>query len=768
MRRGSLVAALALAVSCRCGGSDGATNLEDFVDETYEGSGDPQLPGIERVDEDLAEELAEALADKGTGYEPRTEHSGADGAPTYTNRLIRQTSPYLLQHAHNPVNWFSWGAQAFARARAEGKPVLLSVGYSTCHWCHVMERESFEDEAIAALINEHFIPIKVDREERPDVDAIYMTAVQLLTGRGGWPMTVVMTPEGQPFFAGTYFPARDGDRGASKGFESILRELAAAYANDREDVVADAERVSRRIQELSAPRPAGDVPPESLVGATARHLMRGFDPHHGGWGRAPKFPQPSRLGLLARYARRSGDEEAKRQVARTLHAMADGGIRDHVGGGFHRYSTDGRWLVPHFEKMLYDNAQLAVAYLEGWQLTGEARLLAVARQTLAYMGREMRSPDGGFYSATDADSPTPSGEREEGWFFTWTPRELETVLGAQEAAWVGQLHGVTPQGNFEGRNILFLPAGQIGDEADRVRLRAAHAELAGARARRPPPLRDDKVLTAWNGLAISAFARGALATGDAALGAIAAEAAGHLLRTAVDSDGRLLRTAGGEARAYLADHAFFIRGLLDLHEATGMTRWLLEARELQEAQDELFGDEVGGYWMTAADAETLLVRDKPIDDGALPSGNGIAADNLLRLAELSGDAAFRQRAERLFAAFAAPLRERSLGSLRLLQSLDRLHDTAREIVIVHDGDRTKAEPLLAVIRGTFLPNRVLVVIGEREAALLVHSLPLVSGKAVVGDSGATAYVCEQGRCERPTSDPAVLAQQLAGVKVYAD
>ncbi|MBO6939363.1 MAG: thioredoxin domain-containing protein [Deltaproteobacteria bacterium] len=723
---------------------------------------DPAVPGVD-ADEALVARLTEALEAKGEDYEPRTEHLEADGSPTYTNRLILEGSPYLLQHAHNPVNWFAWGDEAFERAKALDRPVFLSVGYSTCHWCHVMERESFEDEEIARFINEHFVPIKVDREERPDVDSLYMTAVQLLTRRGGWPMTVVMTPEGEPFFGGTYFPARDGDRGAHRGFLSILRQLSTAYAENRDEVLEDAARVSQRMQEVSRPRPPADVPGEALIAQTSRQLMRGFDPRHGGWGRAPKFPQPSRLGLLLRFARRSGDADAREQVTKTLHAMADGGLRDHVGGGFHRYSTDAHWLVPHFEKMLYDNAQLVVAYLEGWQLTGEARFREVALETLRYLLREMQAPAGGFYSATDADSPTPSGEREEGWFFTWTPDELAAVLPAEDAEWLGEVHGVTPRGNFEGRSILFLPNGPTDDPA---RLEAAHQKLYAARADRPPPLRDDKVVTSWNGLTISAFARGALATGDDSLAAVGIRAADHALRVAVDADGRLVRRVlGGDARqrAFLEDYAFLIRGLLDLHEATGETRWLTEARRLQAEQDRLFGDEAGGYWRSPSDGEALLLRDKPGDDGAIPSGNAIAADNLLRLAALGEDAELQQRAERLFAAFGADLTERALGATRMLQSLDRLHDTAREVVIVHEGDRSKAEPLLAVLRRTFLPNRVLLVVSESEATALAASVPLLEGKRVMGE-GATAYVCERGRCERPTNDPAVFAEQLAQVR----
>ena len=750
-------------------------------------SSDPDVPGV-RAEAELVARLQAALEAKGAEYEPRTHHLAADGSPTYTNRLILESSPYLLQHAHNPVNWHPWGDEAFERARREGKPVFLSVGYSTCHWCHVMERESFEDVEIATFLNQHFVPIKVDREERPDVDELYMTAVQMLTGRGGWPMTVVMTPHGEPFFGGTYFPPRDGARGARRGFLSILRELAARYREQPGEVVAEAQALSQRIQSVTAPRPPGDVPGPDVIPRSVSAIARGYDRRFGGFGRAPKFPQPSRLGLLLRHQRRAPDERLLAMAVHTFDAMARGGMYDQIGGGFHRYSTDPKWLVPHFEKMLYDNAQLAVSYVEAWQTTGDARHARIATEVLDYVTREMTAPSGGFYSATDADSPVPdghpgAGHREEGWFFTWTPDEVEAVIGADDAEALNDFWDITELGNFEGRSIAWVPR-PLEEVAAEQQLRAeelqaivarARPRLYEVRARRPPPLRDDKVLTAWSGLMISAFARAGLALGRDDYVRTGARAAEFLLEHLRDEDGRLMRSwlgepgAGGRARhrAYLDDYAALIRALLDLHEATGTLRWVEEALRLQAELDAHFGHEGprgGGYWMTADDAEELLARDKPSSDGALPSGNALAADNLLRLAELTQDDALRTRAERLFAAFSDPLRRRGPGMTRMLAALDRYHDLAREIVIV--GAPDARQPLLDVVRRTFLPNRVLCQLAPDEVPLQAERLPIVAGKALLPGTGATAYVCERGRCELPTADPAVLASQLAAVRGY--
>jgi uncharacterized protein YyaL (SSP411 family) len=418
--------------------------------------GDPDLPGVARPNDALVAHLRSALETKPAGYEPRTEHHEANGAPTYTNRLVLETSPYLLQHAHNPVNWHPWGDDAFERARRENKPVLLSIGYSTCHWCHVMERESFEDVEIATFMNQHFVSIKVDREERPDLDDVYMQAVQMMTGGGGWPMTLALTPDREPFFGGTYFPPRDGVRGARQGFLTILRDLAAAYARDPAHVADQARQLSARMRDLARSSPPAGMPGAQAIYLAASRLARAFDPEWGGFGRAPKFPQPSAHELLLRYFRRTNDAQALQITLLTLEKMAAGGIYDHVGGGFHRYATDRAWMVPHFEKMLYDNAQLAVLYLDAYQITHRDDFARVVRETLDYVAREMTSPKGAFFSATDADSEKPDGEHEEGWFFTWTAAEIDALVGAERARLVRAYYGVTEAGNFEGRNILHV------------------------------------------------------------------------------------------------------------------------------------------------------------------------------------------------------------------------------------------------------------------------------------------------------------------------
>jgi len=732
-------------------------------------SGEPPLPGVREVDDALAAELATALEAKGDTYRPRTHHLEASGAPTYTNRLIRETSPYLLQHAHNPVSWYPWGEEAFARARERGVPVFLSVGYSTCHWCHVMERESFEDVEIATYLNEHFVAIKVDREERPDIDEIYMTAVQMMTRRGGWPMTVVMTPEGEPFFGGTYFPARDGDRGAPRGFLSILQQLARVYAEEPDRVVASAREISRHIQEATAPRPPGDVPAAALIERAARQIEGGFDPEWGGFGRAPKFPQPSRIDLVLRHAWRSDDSEVREMVATTLTKMASGGLFDQVGGGFHRYSTDRRWLVPHFEKMLYDNAQLVSSYLDAAQLTGRVDFREVARRTLDYVAREMTSPSGGFYSATDADSPDPEdpSRQEEGLFFTWTEAELREVLG-EDAPIAEALYGIEASGNFEGRSIptRWSAEREVASalEMDLDALRDAELRIRGrlydARRERLPPLRDEKILTSWNGLMISAFARGALVLGDEAYTAQAERAARFLLESHRDGEGRLLRSSlDGEAgrRAFLTDYAFLVGGLLDLAEVAGPS-WVGEARRLQEELDAHFAAEGGGYWMTADDAEALLTREKPGSDGAVPSGNSVALRNLLRLWALTGEERYRAAATDLLRAFATELERFAPGMTRMLGGLDAYHGVIREVVVV-ESEPGAGDPLMAVLQRTFLPDRVVIRVAADEVERAAEEVPLLEGKGVLRGR-ATAFVCERGRCELPTDDPAVFEEQL--------
>jgi len=744
---------------------------------------DPDLPGVAVRGAALIAQLKAALAAKGPEYRPRTRHLLPDGAPRYVNRLIREQSPYLLQHAHNPVDWYPWCDEAFARARAEGKPVLLSIGYSTCHWCHVMEHESFEDETIATFINQHFVAIKVDREERPDLDGVYMTAVQLLIGRGGWPMTLVLTPSREPFFGGTYFPARDGDRGAKRGFLSILRQLADDYASDREQVVGRAREISARVAESARSSTPVGMPSPSLIRSVASQLARSFDPAEGGFGGAPKFPQPALLELLLRHQRRTGDAQSLRMVVTTLEKMAAGGIHDQVGGGFHRYSVDARWLVPHFEKMLYDNAQLANVYLAAYQVTGRDDFAAVARDTLLYLGREMTDAGGGLYAASDADSPAPSGHAEEGLFFTWTPGELQLALGPADAAVAGAYYGVTAGGNFEGRSILHRErsdervAAELGMPVARLRatLDAARERLYGVRAARAAPARDDKIVASFNGLAISAFARGAFVLGDLELLGRAERAADFALQTLRGSDGRLRRRCVGghcAGHAFLDDYAFLIAGLLDLFEARADPRWLREALALQAVLDASYADDAhGGYFVTADGDAPPLMREKPSDDGAEPSGNSVELENLLRLHQLTADDRYRVRAELGLAAFGNELLRSPSGHARMLCALDRFLDRPKEILIVAPVSASEAskksagpQPLLAALRARYLPNHSVVVAEEGPALdALARLVPGLSGKVAL-HGRPTAYACEQGRCDLPTSEPAVLAKQLASVE----
>jgi hypothetical protein len=730
------------------------------------------LPGAPARDPDLVRALRDRWEKRPSSYEPRTRHRDADGRPMYTNRLFLTSSPYLLQHAHNPVDWYPWGDEAFEQARKLGRPVLLSIGYSTCHWCHVMEEESFEDEEIAALINARYIAIKVDREERPDVDAIYMTAVQALTGGGGWPLNVWLTPDREPFYGGTYFPARDGDRGMRTGFLTLLGRIRRAYDERPAEVAQSASALTARIRDSLTPGAAREGPPEAKVlDAAVRSYAARFDDTHGGTQGAPKFPSHLPIRLLLRHHRRTGSQRSLTMATLTLDRMAAGGMYDHVAGGFHRYSTDSQWLVPHFEKMLYDNALLAVAYLEAYQVTGNAEFARVAGEILRYVERDMTSPEGAFYSATDADSLTPGGRREEGGYFTWTPAEIDAALDADQARLVTAYYAVTPGGNFEGRNILHAPrsldqvAAGLGMTAERARavLDSARERLYQVRARRPAPLRDEKILAAWNGLMISAYARGALVLDERRYAEIAARAADFVLAR-MRAGGRLRRShvdGRAEHNAYLDDYAFVIAGLLDVHEATSDPRWLREAISLDRTLELHYEDrESGGYFRTSDDHETLLAREKPGYDGAEPSGNSVQALNLLRLHELTTADSYRRRAERTLGAFAGALERGPMALSEMLVALDFHTDTPKEILIVVPRRRSEAEPFLAELRRIYLPNRVLAVAGEgadlTEQAKLV---PLLQGKRARGGK-ATAYVCENRVCALPAVDPEVFARQL--------
>jgi len=734
------------------------------------------LPGAPPLDAQLVDRLKAAWEARDPTYKPRTRHLNPDGSAQYTNRLFLESSPYLLQHAHNPLNWYPWGDEAFDTARKLGRPVLLSVGYSTCHWCHVMEEESFDDEEIARYLNEHYIAIKVDREERPDIDAIYMNAVQTMTGHGGWPMTVWLTPDRKPFYGGTYFPARDGDRGARVGFLTLLQKLKTVYDQEPERVVQSATELAHIIQGNLAPGSGGaGLPDTQALQVVIDTYRQRFDSTSGGIQGAPKFPSSLPIRLLLRHYRRTGDQQSLTMATLTLEKMAAGGMYDHVGGGFHRYSTDAQWLVPHFEKMLYDNALLVMAYLEGYQVTGREDFAQVAREILRYVERDMTVPAGAFYSATDADSLAPSGQREEGWFFAWTPAEIEAILGKERARIVTTYYTVTKEGNFEGRNILHTPkpldtvAVDLNLPPEKVHtvIQETKDLLYNARAKRPSPLRDEKILTAWNGLMISAHAQAALVLSDARYADRAGRAADFVL-TKMRKNGRLLRSyMGGQARhdGYLDDYAFLIAGLLDLYEATGNPRWLKEAVALDKVLEDHYEDkQAGGFFMTSNDHEALLAREKPSYDGAEPSGNSVQALNLLRLHEFTTEDRYRVRAEKALQAFGEILKRAPAAVSELLLAVDYHLDTPKEIVIVTPKSRAEAEPFLAKLGTIFLPNRIVAVVPEgEELAAQAKLIPLIEGK-VAQTGKATAYVCEKKVCALPTSDPAIFAKQISQVR----
>ena len=726
-------------------------------------------PGAEPFDSELRQQIADAVARRGPSYQPRTRHLEPDGTAKFTNRLILETSPYLVMHAHNPVDWYAWGEAAFEKARLQNKPIFLSIGYSTCHWCHVMEEESFEDEEIAGILNRFFVPIKVDREERPDLDSIYMAAVQRMTGSGGWPMTVFLLPDRRPFFGGTYFPPRDGIRGGGVGLLTILERLRTAYRADPGQLMQHATRLVAELERMAVPA-GGALPGLEAIRTAVAELAASFDRGWGGFGAAPKFPRPAALELLLRHHRRTGDAGSLELVTRTLERMASGGIYDQIGGGFHRYTVDAKWRIPHFEKMLYDNAQLVLIYLGAYQVTRREDFAQVARETLDYILREMTSPEGGFYSATDADS-----EGVEGTYFVWSAREIDQVVGAERGRIVREYFDVTVGGSFEGgKNVLWRPlalvdvAARLGQEPEAVRSAVAEARprLLAARSKRIPPLTDRKILVGWNGLMISAMARAALVLDEPRYRDAARTAASDLLARA-RGKGRLRHEASAPGDAFLDDYAFLEAGLLDLHEADPDLRWLREAIALQHELDAAFSDATGGgYFFTANHHEKLMTREKPDHDDALPAGNSIAASNLLRLYQVTSDDRYRLRAEGTFRAFGSTLARTPSALPAMLVALDFHLDQPKQVVIVSPNG-VEPTDLLARVRKVFVPNRVLlrVVEGDSQRALAASS-PLVEGKVARGGK-PTAYVCVGTYCEQPTSDPDVLERQLAKVEPLA-
>jgi uncharacterized protein YyaL (SSP411 family) len=677
------------------------------------------------------------------------------------NRLAQEASPYLLQHAHNPVDWFPWDEAAFARAAAEDKPIFLSIGYSTCHWCHVMERECFERDAIAALLNEHFVSIKVDREERPDVDKLYMTFVQSSTGGGGWPLNVFLTPERKPFFGGTYFPP--DNRHGRASFPQVLQRLAELWQSKRADILQSAEGIATHLRGLADAGAAepGILLSRQVVERAAKVLMDSYEPRHGGFGGAPKFPQPSIPALVLRHGAATGNLDAVRMVLHTCERMAAGGIHDQLGGGFARYAVDDEWLVPHFEKMLYDNAQLANLFLEAWLVSGEARHADTVRDILDYVLRDMTHPEGGFFSAEDADS-----EGHEGKFYCWTRAELAELLTLEEFTVAGRYFGATEEGNFTdhshpaplaGQNVLSVVAPSL-TAAEESLLAAAKARLLAARARRVRPLRDDKVLVSWNGLMLSAFARAGIALDEPRYLAAARNNTGFIRQHLFATNGQAVtlhhrwRNGQRDAVELLEAYAFFAAGLMDLYEATLEPGHLEFAVTLAETMVARFFDaEGGGFWQSPAAATDLIARMKDDYDGAEPSGNSIAVMTLLRLAATTGRADLRAPAEATLRAFADRMQRAPQAVPGMLAALDFWLAPLRRVVIAGDPTSALSRALVRAVHRVYQPNKVILgTAGPVEA--FARTLP-------DGDP-PLAYVCTGTTCQAPTADPAVLRAGL--------
>jgi uncharacterized protein YyaL (SSP411 family) len=718
-------------------------------------------------------------------------HIAAEPAPgisQHTNRLSHEKSPYLLQHAHNPVDWYPWGEEAFAKARRENKPIFLSIGYSTCHWCHVMAHESFEDKDTAAIMNREFVNIKVDREERPDVDRVYMTFVQATTGGGGWPMSVWLTPNLQPFVGGTYFPPED--RYGQPGFKKVLERIAAAWKENHEKITEQGASIVDALRKAQAAQP--DSPDKidiNILEKAYEQISSNFDAREGGFGNAPKFPRPVTLNFLSRfYARDPKSDSGKRALETnlvTLRKMAAGGMHDHLGGGFHRYSVDRYWHVPHFEKMLYDQAQLAVAYLDAFQITQDRQFESVARDILDYVARDMTSKDGGFFSAEDADSLIENGKPEhaEGAFYVWTKKEIDAALG--EAAEIFNFHygvqpdgntpvGSDPQGEFRGKNILIQrhttteTAQHFKKSEDEVlqSLARSREKLLSIRAKRPRPQLDDKIIASWNGLMISAYARAAQVLNEPRY-LESAMCAAKILRTQLydDSHKTLFRNYRGgrsEVEGFADDYAFVIQGLLDLYEASFDVGWLRFAIELQETQDRLFlDDKSGGYFSTSGRDKSVVLRMKDDNDSAEPAASSVAALNLLRLAQFRDDKQIEEQGKKTINAFSATLSRFPSAMPQMLVALDFSLNKPRQIVVAGKPDAPETKALLAQVHRLFLPNKILLLadgaegqkyLGEKNEA--IRAMSMVDGKSA-------AYVCENFTCKAPVTDPAELRKLLA-------
>ena len=675
------------------------------------------------------------------------------------NRLAQESSPYLQQHGNNPVDWFPWGVEALARALAEDKPIFLSIGYAACHWCHVMEHESFEDAATAEILNRHFVCIKVDREERSDLDSIYMQAVVAMTGHGGWPMSVWLNPQREPFYGGTYFPPER--RHGMPAFKELLHNLADAWQQRRGELQENARAMLEHLRSpAAAGAAAGALPDAGLLPQALQAVLQSFDWSNGGWGAAPKFPQPMTIEFLLRQHARSADPLALEMAERTLQAMAAGGMYDQLGGGFHRYAVDDHWLVPHFEKMLYDNAQLARVYLHAFQVTGKPLYKRIVEETCDYLLREMTGPDGGFYSAQDADS-----EGEEGRFFVWSAAEVQQVLQADAPLFM-EAYDVTAGGNFEGHSILHVQVPlallaekyKLAEAAVANRLARARTQLWALREQCVKPLRDEKVLTAWNGLALAALAEAARVLGRADYMLAAQRNAEFVLGTLRTAAGRLLRTwrAGSPAKlnAYLEDYANYADGLLELYQATFDERWFVAARQLADAMLEHFADASGGFFDTSADHEQLITRPKDLQDNAVPGGNGMAAGVLLRLAAYTADARYSSAAEQVLARVQASAARYPTAFAQTLQALDFYSSAPAEVALAGTLQDAGMAELLAELRAPYRPHQVVALLQPRAAS----EIPLLQGRVQLNGQ-ATAYVCRNFACQLPVTTRAALHRQ---------
>ncbi|MBI1976076.1 MAG: thioredoxin domain-containing protein [Candidatus Omnitrophica bacterium] len=704
--------------------------------------------------------------------------------PRDPNRLIREKSPYLLQHAYNPVDWYPWGEEAFEKAKKEDKPIFLSIGYSTCHWCHVMEEESFSNPAIAAVMNRHFVSIKVDREERPDVDQVYMTAVQTMTGSGGWPLNVFLTPDLKPFYGGTYFPPED--RWGRPGLVTVLNGIADKWRTSRGEILQSGESLASliRSEEKKRAENRGSINQDVLNGGYQQYRSQ-FDSRDGGFGGAPKFPRSHGLSFLLRFWKRNGDSFALQMVEKTLQEMSRGGIHDHIGGGFHRYSTDAQWRVPHFEKMLYDQAILSKSYLEAYQATGEEEYARTARDIFEYVLRDLTDSGGAFYSAEDADSASDPGspdKKSEGAFYLWRHDDLFRILGDQDGELFSYLYGVLaggnvandPRGEFKNGNILYL-ANTIEEASKKFnaspaeivsRLEAARKKLFDERERRLRPHLDDKILADWNGLMISSLAFGSRALNNPRYREAAQRAADFILNHMIEENGRLLhRYREGEAviPGFIEDYAFFSNGLLDLYEATFEVKYLEAAQRITKEMIRLFWDESGGgFFFTAHDAEKLIAKSKELYDGALPSGNSVAALSLLRLGRLTMDREMERYAEKSFNAFSSELTASPYSYPQMLIAFDFAVGPSQEIVIAGDAEDPGTGEMIRAVYRKFLPNKVVVLHPQREElASTIEALAPFVKEQVALSGKPTVYVCENYVCNLPVVDVVKLEELLS-------